>query len=101
MSSANSVLPPDAVREQRVAVMNNAHPAIQYYSKYKIQLACQKRKLWEKVKQAIAAAGMNDSWANIVNIASNNPELQAALPAIRQTFGSALVDEVLSESIAE
>jgi hypothetical protein len=71
------------------------------YSKYKIQLACQKRGLWEQVKAAIEAAGMADSWANIQDIASDNPELIAALPSIRAAFGSDTVDAVLAESIAE
>jgi hypothetical protein len=71
------------------------------YSKYKIQLACQARSLWDDVKAAIAAANLQDSWANIQDISSDNPELQAALPAIREHFGSDLVDEVLAESIAD
>lgn len=71
------------------------------YSKYKIQLACQKRGLWEQVKAAIAEAKLSDSWANIQNIASDNDELAAALPLIKQTFGSELVDEVLSECVED
>ena len=68
------------------------------YSKYKIQIATQERGLWEQVKAAIASAGLSDSWTNIVDIAADNPELQAALPAIRQTFGSDTVDAVLGEA---
>ena len=71
------------------------------YSKYRIQLACQSRGLWEQVKAAIAAAGLQDSWANIQDIASDNPELQAALPTISEAFGSDTVDAVLAESIAD
>lgn len=67
------------------------------YSKYRIQLACQKRGIWEQVKAAISAAGMSDSWANIVDIASDNEELVAALPAIKEAFGAEVVEEVLSE----
>lgn len=71
------------------------------YSKYKIQLACQKRNLWGDVKEAIANANLADSWANIVDIASDNPELQTALPAIKTAFGAATVEAVLAESIAD
>ena len=76
-------------------------PPIVRYSKYKIQLATQKLGLWEQVKAAIAQAGLADSWANIVDIASDNPELQGALPEIREAFGSDVVDRVLAESIAD
>jgi hypothetical protein len=75
-------------------------PAVRY-SKYKIQLACQRRGLWEQVKGAIAQAGLQDSWSNIVDIASDNPELVSALPDIRKIFGSTLVDAVLAESVAD
>lgn len=71
------------------------------YSKYKIQLACQKRNLWEAVKEAIANANLTDSWSNIVDIASDNPELQAALPNIKTAFGADTVEVVLAESIAD
>lgn len=71
------------------------------YSKYRIQLACQKRGIWEQVKAAISEAGMSDSWANIMDIASDNPELIATLPAIKEAFGADVVEEVLSEGIAE
>lgn len=71
------------------------------YSKYRIQLACQKRGIWAQVKAAIQAAGMSDSWANIMDIASDNPELIAALPAIKEAFGAEVVEEVLSEGEAE
>ena len=70
------------------------------YSKYKIQLACQKLGIWQDVKEAIALSGFQDSWNNIVDICSDNQELQKALPAIRELFGSELVDRVLSESVA-
>ena len=69
------------------------------YSKYKIQLASQKRNLWEQVKSAIATAGLQDSWSNIVDIASDNEELDRALPAIRDMFGTDVVNAVLEESI--
>lgn len=68
------------------------------YSKYKLQLATQARGLWEQVKAEIMEAGLQDSWSNIVDIAADNPELQAALPAIRQAFGSDTVDAVLEEA---
>lgn len=68
------------------------------YSKYKIQIATQERGLWEQVKAAIASAGLTDSWTNIVDIAADNPELQAALPVIRQAFGSDTVAAVLEEA---
>lgn len=71
------------------------------YSKYQIQLACQKRGIWEQVKAAIAAAGMQDSWNNIIDIASDNPELVAALPAIEAAFGAETVAQVLEEGVAE
>ena len=71
------------------------------YSKYKIQLSCQRLRLWEQVKEAVSSAGLTDSWYNIQDIASDNPELQSALPAIREAFGGELVDEVLAESIAD
>lgn len=76
-------------------------PEVVRYSKYKIQLACQSRGLWEQVKSAIATAGLQDSWSNIVDIASDNPELRMALPAIKDLFGADVVDAVLAESIAE
>jgi len=76
-------------------------PSVVRYSKYKIQLACQKRMLWERVKDAIADANLQDSWANIIDIRSDNPELQAALPDIEAVFGSETVAAVLAESVAE
>ena len=89
------------LQRKKLAVNSTADPPVVRYSKYKIQIACQKRNLWEQVKEAIAAAGKADSWANIQDIASDNEELVAALPQIRNIFGSALVDQVLSESIAD
>lgn len=71
------------------------------YSKYKIQLACQKRGLWPNVKDAIANSGKQDSWDNIIDIRSDNDELKAVLPDIRAAFGSDVVDAVLAESVAE
>ena len=89
------------LQRKKMAVNSTADPPIVRYSKYKIQLATEKRGLWNQVKEAIAAAGKSDSWSNNQDIASNNPELVATLPQIRQAFGSELVDTVLSESIAE
>lgn len=74
--------------------------SVVHYSKYKIQLACQKLGIWQDVKEAIAQSGFQDSWNNIVDISSDNQELQQALPAIREAFGPELVDRVLSESVA-
>ena len=79
----------------------SANPQVVIYSKYKIQLATQARGLWVRVKDAIAKAGLQDSWSNIKDISSDNEELQRALPKIKQTFGEQLVEEVLSESIAD
>lgn len=76
-------------------------PPPERYSKYRIQLACQARGLWEQVKAAIAAANLQDSWSNIMDIASDNPELVAALPAIREAFGSGTVDAVLEEAVMQ
>lgn len=76
------------------------------YSKYYIQLACQKagqelnRDLWGEVKAAIAAAGLTDSWQNIQDIDANNEELQVALPQIKQLFGEELTERVLREGVA-
>ena len=76
------------------------------YSKYNIQRACQKigaelgRDLWEEVKQAKKTAGYWDSWGNIQDIDANNEELIAALPQIREMFGSELVERVLQEGVA-
>ena len=101
-----SLLPQEAaarldLQRKKMAVNSTANPPIVRYSKYKIQLATEKRNLWQQVKEAIAAAGKTDSWNNIQDIASNNPELVATLPAIRQAFGSDLVDAVLQESIID
>ena len=96
-----NITTPEQRAKEEEALRINTEPAPVRYSKYKIQLACQKRGLWQQVKTAIHDAGMDDSWANIQDIASDNPELVAALPGIRQSFGTELVDEVLSESIAE
>lgn len=89
------------LQRKKMAVNSTADPPIVRYSKYKIQLATEKRNLWQQVKEAIAAAGKTDSWNNIQDIASNNLELVATLPAIRQAFGSDLVDAVLQESIID
>lgn len=91
----------EEVRRQDRESAASMTPPVVRYSKYKIQIACQKRNLWEQVKTAITEAGLSDSWSNIQDIASDNPELVAALPAIRQAFGSELVDEVLSECVAD
>lgn len=103
---AMGLLPQEAaarldLQRKKMAVNSTADPPIVRYSKYKIQLATEKRNLWQQVKEAIAAAGKTDSWNNIQDIASNNPELVATLPAIRQAFGSDLVDAVLQESIID
>lgn len=87
--------------KRKAHIIDTLPPPVVRYSKYKIQISCQKRNLWERVKTAITEAGLSDSWANIQDIASDNPELVAALPAIRQAFGSELVDEVLSECVAD
>lgn len=87
--------------KRKAHIIDTLPPPVVRYSKYKIQIACQKRNLWEQVKTAITEAGLSDSWSNIQDIASDNPELVAALPAIRQAFGSELVDEVLSECVAD
>ena len=76
-------------------------PTVVIYSKYRIQLACQKRGIWEQLKAAIASDGLQDSWANIVDIASDNEEMQDALPDIRDLFGAELVEAVLAEAIAD
>lgn len=72
-----------------------------YYSKYQIQLACQRRGLWEDVKDAIVNAGFQDSWDNIIRISSDNEELKRALPDIKTAFGEKTVEDVLSESVME
>jgi len=71
---------------------------VRHYSKYLIQLSCQRRGLWEQVKQAIQEAGLSDSWSNIIDLSSDNTELQFALPIIKGIFGDAVVDAVLMES---
>ena len=76
-------------------------PTVHRYSKYKIQLKAQALGIWEDVKAAIAAAGLADSWSNIVDIASDNGELVAALPSIRAAFPSIDVDAFLAECIAD
>lgn len=72
-------------------------PEVKTYSKYKIQLACQRIGIWEEVKSAISLAGYADSWANIQSIASDNAEFVAALPAIREAFPEFDVDAILAE----
>lgn len=72
-----------------------------YYSKYQIQRACQKRGLWDDVKAAIANAGFQDSWENIIRISSDNEELQKALPDIKAAFGADTVDAVLAEAVMD
>lgn len=71
------------------------------YDKYAIKNACDKRGLWAQVKEAVESAHKWDAFLLIRDLASDNPELCEILPLIRQKFGSDLVDEVLSESIAE
>ena len=104
-TQTTSVLPPSQVHEDRTNRMNNAaaHQPVVRYSKYKIQIAAQKRGLWDQLKEAIAAAGLADSWTNVESkeLTSDNEQLVAALPTIREMFGSELVDTVLKESIAE
>ena len=56
------------------------------YSKYKIQLACQARGLWTAVKDAIAAANLQDSWSNIVDIASDNESIFFPKPNVSFLF---------------
>lgn len=70
------------------------------YSKYRIQLACQKRGVWQQLKEKIALGGYQDSWNNIVELRSDNPELAAMMPVLRAAFGDDLVDQVLGESVA-
>lgn len=76
-------------------------PPVVYYDKYKIQKATQARGLWEQLKSAVTEAGLQDSWANIKNIPSDNAEVIAVLPSIREAFGNDVVDAVLAESIAD
>lgn len=72
-----------------------------HYSKYQIQLACQKRNLWNDVKEFIVNSGKQDSWNNILTIASDNEELQSVYPRICSIFGQETVDAVLAESVVE
>lgn len=71
------------------------------YSKYKIQLKAQALGVWEALKAAIQSAGLSDSWSNINDLASDNPELLDALPAIKAAFPAVDVDEFLSECEAQ
>lgn len=89
----------DAWEYEPIPAPEPVPPPVVRYSKYQIQLACQRRNLWEQVKGAVMAAGLQDSWSNIVDIASDNAELQAALPMIRELFGADVVDAVLAESV--
>jgi len=90
----------EEARREDVLARANGHGPVRY-SKYRIQLACQKRGLWEQVKSAISSAELQDSWENIVDIASDNEELERALPTIKEQFGEDVVDAVLAESIVE
>lgn len=89
--------------KRKAHIIDTLPPPVVRYSKYKIQIAAQKRGLWDRLKEAIAAAGLADSWTNVESkeLTSDNEQLVAALPAIRQAFGSELVDEVLSECVAD
>lgn len=69
------------------------------YSKYLLKNACEKRGLWDDVKEAIEGAGKWGSFLLINDIASDNPELLEVMPAIKERFGAETVDVVLAESI--
>ena len=105
--SDSIALTPKEMRAALTHALETVEPTNVRYSKYYIQLACQKvgqelnRNLWEEVKQVIQAAGYWDSWQNIQDIDANNEELVAALPQIKQLFGEELTERVLREGVAK
>lgn len=78
---------------------------VKKYSKYKIQRECEKlhveghENIYAELEEAIKAAGKWSSWQNIIDVRSDNEELIAVLPMIRQIFPTVDVDEVLDKCI--
>lgn len=86
-------------REERE--LDDPPPPVVRYSRYKIYLRLRELGLWETFQQALLDMGLVDSWYNITDIASDNPELQAALPRVREAFPSLDVDAELASCVAE
>ena len=101
------IMSPSQMRAALNHAMEVTEPKEIRYSKYEIQRACQKlgaelnRDLWGEVKQAIRAAGYQDSWENIQDIDAKNEELVAALPQIKEAFGEELVTRVLEMAVVK
>ena len=78
---------------------------VRKYSKYKIQRACEEihiegiENTWLAVEQAIKDSGKWSSWQNIKDIRSDNSELVAVLPLIKQAFPTVDVDAVLAKCL--
>ena len=100
----------DDLLNQHITAVKTAFPkpngvVVKKYSKYKIQRACEALEIaghgniWEELEEAIKAAGKWSSWQNIQDIRSDNEELLAVLPAIRQMFPMIDVDKVLDDCI--
>lgn len=85
-------------REERE--LEEPQPVVRY-SRYKIYLRLRELGLWEMFQQALLDMGLVDSWYNITDIASDNLELQAALPRVREAFPSLDVDAELASCVAE
>lgn len=101
----------DDLLNQHITAVKLAFPkpnasVVKVYSKYKIQLACEKLKVegvenvYLAVEQAIKNAGKWSSWSNIIDIRSDNPELLAVLPLIKQAFPTVDVEAVLADCLA-
>ena len=93
----------DAVSLYTDGYPNEAHVvrSVVRYSKYKIMLLAKALDLWEDLKAMLQQYNLQDSWANIVDIASDNEELQRALPFLYSTFGQETVDSVLRQAVAD
>jgi len=74
-------------------------PAPLTISKYAVKLACEKRGIWEQVRDAIEQAGKWESFVLIQSLDTSNAELQEAMPLLVQKFGQETVDAVLAESV--
>lgn len=75
-------------------------PAVKY-SKYKIYLRLRELGLWDEFYHALEEMGLMMSWMTIVDISSDNPELQAAIPQVMSQFPELDVEQELSKCIAE
>ena len=96
-----TIIPPEESNRRRQEELERAARQPVTYSKYKIQLRLQELGLWNTFWSAMKEMGKDVSWLNSLDIGSDNPELQEALPVIKAAFPDLDVDAELAKCVAD